>query len=128
MCKCICVHTLISGYPNFCQIVLLTCAYSPTTHLSHRAALRLFIVFKLRTGLLTTPSVPSPDRKRAQELVTNPQPPEGEGEREGEGEKEGEGKPLAWRAPRTGKVIRSIHAGQCCMVHVHKMFIFCKPA
>ena len=82
----------------------------PSTHI-HRAALRLFVVFKLRTGLLTTPSVPSPDRKKAQELVTNPQPPV-EGEGEGEGEREGGGKPLAWRAPRTGKVIRSIHTGK----------------
>ena len=77
------------------------------THLIHfRAALRLFVVFKLRTGPLTTPPVPSPDRKKAQELLTNPQPAE-----EGQGEGQGEGQPLAWKAPRTGKIIRSIHAG-----------------
>ena len=94
---------------------------SPPPTNTNRAILRLFVVFKLRTGLLTTPSVPSPDRKKAQELVTNPQPPaaeegEREGEREGEGEGEGGGgtggKPLAWRATRTGKVIRSIHTGK----------------
>ena len=85
------------------------------TH-TYTELLFVFVFFKLRTGLLTTPSVPSPDRKKAQELVTNPQPPAGEreGEREGEGEGEGEGggKPLAWRAPRTGKIIRSIHTGK----------------
>ena len=76
-----------------------------------RAALRLFIVFKLCMCPLTTPPVPSPDRKKAQELLTNPQQAE-----EGQGEGQGEGQPLAWKAPRTGKIIRSIHAGQSvCM-------------
>ena len=29
---------------------------------------------------------------------------------------DGEGQPLAWKAPRTGKVVRSIHAGVCVCV------------
>ena len=64
---------------------------------------------KLKILSTALPSVPSPDRKKAQQLVTNPQPL---ATGEGEGEREGEAKPLAWRAPRTGKVIRSIHAGK----------------
>jgi hypothetical protein len=52
--------------------------------------------------------------------VTNPQPPApAAGKEEGEGKGEGEGgpggKPLAWRATRTGKVIRSIHTGKGLM-------------
>jgi hypothetical protein len=88
---------------------------SPSPPDTYRAILRLFVVFKLRSGILTTPSVPSPDRKKAQELVTNPQSPAPvAGKEEGKGEGEGDpgGKPLAWRATRTGKVIRSIHTGK----------------
>ncbi len=36
----------------------------------HRAILRSVLVFCTRVGLLTSPPVPSPDRKRAQVSIT----------------------------------------------------------
>ncbi|XP_064399974.1 peroxisomal membrane protein PEX16-like isoform X2 [Halichondria panicea] len=61
-----------------------------------RAVLRSLLVFKLHYGVIRTPPVPSTDRKQAETAhSSNP-------ERE-------DAQPLAWKAPRTGRIIRSVH-------------------
>ncbi|CAI8015842.1 Peroxisomal membrane protein PEX16 [Geodia barretti] len=78
---------LAVGEPGkWAVVILLQCV---------KATLRGILVFYMKSGLLTTPAVPSPDRKHAKEAQSLPQL--------------GEGQPLAWRAPRTGRVVRSIH-------------------
>ena len=69
-----------------------------------RACLRLVHVFVLKGGIVRTPAVSGVDRSKAQLPCTT--------QVDSDFTDDG-GKPVAWKGPRTGKVIRSIHAGGC---------------
>lgn len=66
-----------------------------------KACLRLVHVFVLKGGIVRTPAVSGVDRSKAQLPCTT--------QVDSDFTDDG-GKPVAWKGPRTGKVIRSIHA------------------
>lgn len=64
-----------------------------------RAFIQFIVVFKYQTCVLTSPAVPNVDRKKAHPLPHNLTPPPDD-------------QPVAYTGSRTGKVIRSVHAGK----------------
>ena len=63
---------------------------------------------------MKTPAVSGVDRSKAQPLCTTTQV---------DSDFTDEGKPVAWKGTRTGKVIRSIHAGGYC-AFAYTFFVF----
>ena len=63
-----------------------------------RAIVRLTLLLKFRSRITTSPAVPAVDRKKAQAVPLDVIPP-------------ADGKSVAYKGPRTGKIIRTLHGG-----------------
>ena len=73
--------------------------------ITYRTILQSWIVYKKHYGLLLSPPIPSVDRSKLKL-----------GEEQGGGEyqqlQQSAAQPQAWRGPRTGNILRSIHGGE----------------
>ena len=73
--------------------------FSSVTLFFIRAIIQYITVFRYQSRILTSPAVPAVDRKKVHAVPRDiTLPPDDQ--------------PLAYQGTRTGKVIRSIHAGQ----------------
>lgn len=70
-----------------------------------RAIVQYITVFRYQSRILTTPAVPSIDRKKVHAVPRDiTLPPDDQ--------------PLAYQGTRTGKIIRSVHAGQFDLITI----------
>lgn len=73
--------------------------------IAYRTILQSWIVYKKHYGVLLSPPIPSVDRNKLKME-------EGEGGGENQQLQQSVAHPQAWRGPRTGSILRSIHGGQ----------------